>query len=72
MKSLKKQWEAPTPKWAAILRNISASISASIVLAMGTVSVTNIEIPTGVKDTIWIALFVTTFLTGLFGTKEKK
>ena len=72
MKSLKKQWEAPTPKWAAILRNISASISASIVLAMGTVSVTNIEIPVGVKDAIWVALFVTTFLTGLFGTKEKK
>lgn len=72
MKSLKKQWEAPTPKWALVLRNINASISASIVLAMGTVSVTGIEIPTGVKDAIWIALFVTTFLTGLFGTKEKK
>ena len=72
MKSLKKQWAAPTPKWALVLRNISASISASIVLAMGTVSVTSIEIPTGVKDTIWVALFVTTFLTGLFGTKEKK
>ena len=72
MKSLIKQWKAPTPFIAMWIRNVFGAISVTAPIAYSTLMATNIQMPEVFTKYIGYIIFFSVLITGLAGTKEKK